>query len=257
MTDQARHELAAAINTAAVWLQVREVKASRRDLKEPARASKVKFDKRLSDLMARHFNAQRDSVQRYLDAGGKLPLPDGLIEDASIQADMTRLLIEAAQDGINVAMSEGTGFDDTLTNKQAAEWAARESGKLITKIDADTLAVVRSSIETYISTPGLTLQDAMNLLPFSMGRAELIATTEITRAYAEANQIAGEQLAKEFEGVPVVKIWYTNEDDRVCDICEQFSGKEIDIADDFGEGVSNPPAHPNCRCWTTTSTRIA
>jgi SPP1 gp7 family putative phage head morphogenesis protein len=85
----------------------------------------------------------------------------------------------------------------------------------------------------------------------------LIATTEITRAYAEANQIAGEALAKEFEGVPVVKIWYTNEDDKVCPICGEFDGKEIPIDESFGEGVKNPPAHPNCRCWTTTSTRIA
>lgn len=261
MTIEARQQLAAAISAAADYLAARYTLVAfkaKRDPNDPARIAKLKFEKRLADLLAQHFEAQRARVQRYLDLGGESPVPDGLIEDDTIRADLTRLLIETAQHGVNVALTDGL-IDDTLPNMQAALWAAQEAGVLITNIDKTTLDVVRSGISAYISTPGLTLQDAMNLLPFGTARAELIATTEITRAYAEANQIVGEELAKEFEGVPVVKIWFTNEDDRVCEICGPLAGQEVAIDEKFNSDldISNPPAHPNCRCWTTTTTRIA
>jgi SPP1 gp7 family putative phage head morphogenesis protein len=258
MTTDPRQSLAAAISTAAEWLQAREVKATvSRDPNEPAREKKADFDKRLKKLMAQYFDAQRHEVESYLRTGGRLPVPDYLLRNPTMQAELTKLLLEAAQDGIiEVTAQTGLGFDNTLTNKNAAEWAARYAGELIKDVDKTTLDVVRSAIETFADQPGYTLGDVVDRLPFDEARAERIAVTEITRAYAESNQIAGEQLSEEFGDVPVVKIWYTNNDDRVCPVCGPLNGKEVAITDNF-DGIRNPPAHPNCRCWTTTTTRLS
>ena len=266
MTDQARQELAAAIRTAAEWLQVREVKAApKRDAGEPSRAVKEKFDKALQKLLNQHFQQQADIVKRYLEAGGRLPLPDDLFNSAFVQADVTRLLIDAVQHGIfDVTSQTGFTIDNTLTNKRAAEWAARYAGELIKDVDKTSLEMVRSAVSLFADKPGFTLADVMNQLPYDVARSERIAVTEITRAYAEANQIAGEELRDEFGDVPVVKVWFTNNDDRVCDICGQLDGQEISIDENFvyetKDGkkieVANPPGHVSCRCWTTTTTKI-
>jgi hypothetical protein len=83
--------------------------------------------------------------------------------------------------------------------------------------------------------------------------------TEITRSYAQGNQIAGEVMKEQFPDVPVVKVWFTNNDDLVCEICGPLNGEEVGIDDswDSDDGpVDNPPAHVNCRCWTQTTTNI-
>jgi SPP1 gp7 family putative phage head morphogenesis protein len=110
----------------------------------------------------------------------------------------------------------------------------------------------------FIKTPGFTIGDAMNLLSkdFDKEKAELIARTEITRAYAWDAQTKGEKQKKEYPDLRVTKTWYTCNDDRVCDICSPLNGKEVDIDKPFTEGVFIPPAHAGCRCWISSSTRI-
>lgn len=75
--------------------------------------------------------------------------------------------------------------------------------------------------------------------------------------------MAGREMREQFPDVRVVKKWYTNEDDRVCDICGPLGdGDWIPIDEGFGveegeAGLMEPPAHPNCRCWISTSTALA
>jgi hypothetical protein len=40
--------------------------------------------------------------------------------------------------------------------------------------------------------------------------------------------------------------FHTEEDDRVCPICEFFEREEFELDDD---GRPQIPLHPNCRCW--------
>ena len=252
--------LSDAIEAAAAYaatLAPEPIKASTRDTQEPNRERKARFDRQMAALLKQHFDQQRADVSRYLEDGGRLPLPDYLLQDTAIQAEITKLLLAAAKDGIiNVTTQTGLGFDNTLTNKDAARWASQYAGELIKGVDKTSLDVVRSAIADFADKPGFTIGDVINQLPYDQARAERIAVTEITRAYAESNQIAGEQIAKEFGDVPVVKVWFTNNDDRVCPVCGPLNGKEVDIKAEFTSGISNPPAHPNCRCWTTTTTKI-
>ncbi len=96
---------------------------------------------------------------------------------------------------------------------------------------------------------------------FTEDRALKIATTEITRAYATSSQMAGEDLKKEFPDVRVIKTWFTNNDERVCEFCVPLDGKEVEIDEDFYEpddySDGNPPRHVNCRCWMQETTALA
>ena len=97
------------------------------------------------------------------------------------------------------------------------------------------------------------------VIAFGEQRAQMIAVTETTRAFAEGERQAGLELKEKYPDVPVVKTWMTNEDERVCPICGGLDGQEVAIDEAFEfEGVEypEPPAHPNCRCWMSSRTRI-
>jgi len=102
----------------------------------------------------------------------------------------------------------------------------------------------------------MTIGDVVNLLPYTESRALLIATTETTRVYAEANLLAGEALKKEYPDVQVIKRFFTNRDDRVCPLCAPLHGQEVEIGETFEGGYDGPPIHCGCRCWVETTTRI-
>ena len=80
---------------------------------------------------------------------------------------------------------------------------------------------------------------------FGEVRAQMIATTEITRAQSEAAAMYKRELDK--RGVETVERWVTAEDEHTClDICEPLDNTMRDVwGQQFPDG---PPAHPNCRC---------
>lgn len=102
--------------------------------------------------------------------------------------------------------------------------------------------------------PLSTLVHTLESTVFSRRRAELIATTEVTRAYAEGTRIAWAQ-----GGVIRTMRWQTANDESVCPICEPLNQRTAAVIDgvfqlvnEEGEvlrSISMPPAHPGCRCW--------
>jgi len=117
--------------------------------------------------------------------------------------------------------------------------------------------VLQGIFKTFIDTPGMTIGDVVNMLPYTEVRALMIATTETTRVYAQAELLAGEALLKEFPGVQIIKRWWTNYDDRVCELCQPLHGKEVEQGGLFDSQFEGPPAHVGCRCWLSTTTRLA
>ena len=265
-----------------------------RDHREPGKKEKEAFEDRLAALMRRHWRKQKQAIRERLEwqtperkallspiRDGKLYLiiPDELEhkaimapsdidfddifeEDEELIADLIRLLSGAALHG--VAIFEELikiGMDYTLVNAKAAEWARKYAGDLIKDIDHTTRDVLRNAISAFVETPGFTIRDVMDMLPFSEERSMSIAVTEITRSYAEANLIAGQELKREFPDVKIIKMWRTNQDDLVCLICAPLDGMEVEIDEGFsteeGEGVDGPPIHPNDRCWLEVTTALA
>ena len=86
-------------------------------------------------------------------------------------------------------------------------------------------------------------------------RAEVIAATEVTRAFAEGTHRCYIQA-----GVRAMR-WYTAQDERVCPICGPLHGTIVGINDMFSNALpasqqiaradlsfARPPAHSRCRC---------
>jgi len=242
-----------------------ELKAiPKRDTREPHHNQKDKLERQLHDVFMRRFAHQKRLLETRLPVflGSKTVidytfLTDDNLDEGAESEEIIRLILVGAVDGIAL-FKDGVsiGVDWSKVNTAAAEWARKYVGELIKGIDQTTLDAVRQAVYNFVNTPGMTIGDVIGQLPFDEVRAWKIAITETTRAYAEAQKLAGEQLKEQFPDVKVVKQWFTNNDDLVCDICAPMNNEEVEMSETFSSGDDNPPAHVNCRCWMSTGTDI-
>jgi hypothetical protein len=125
---------------------------------------------------------------------------------------------------------------------------------------------VSSATQSFIETPGMTQGDLEQLLEPAFGsvRAEMIATTEVTRAYSEAVNETKELVNQ--TGLKMHRVWTTANDELVCDICgplneepeekwlQVLAEHNIELTEEQkADIVDGPPAHVNCRCATGLS----
>ena len=151
--------------------------------------------------------------------------------------------------GVNVAIDQfesvGFGFDWTLANTSARNWAERYTDDLLAGITNTTRRGVGQAVARWTENGEPLPSLIKDLEPlFGKQRAELIASTEVTRAYAEGNRIAYRE-----SGVVDEIEWRTAKDERVCPICGPLDGKQRRFGEPFDIGIDAPPAHPRCRCW--------
>lgn len=126
-----------------------------------------------------------------------------------------------------------------------SKWAAGHSDKLAKAVASTSGMRIGQAIETARrqnwSFDNLVGQFESIL---SRSRAEMIATTELTRAYSQGTEIARQILAD--EGIALEHVWRTARDEMVCPICAPRNDRYR-----HSNWTELPPAHPNCRCWTT------
>lgn len=160
----------------------------------------------------------------------------------------------------------GVGIDWGLVNESAVGWARTHtlsvSGQ-ITETTRKRYALVRDEVAEDIAAwieEGEPLPRLIRTLEAKMPahRAEMVAVTEVTRAYAEANTNAWE-MSGEVEG----RRWRTAQDEHVCEICGKVDapgtglfGQVAKMGEPFihpttGLKYDNPPAHVRCRCGVT------
>lgn len=173
-------------------------------------------------------------------------------------------------------------IDWALVATHVLSWLDTYAFELIRDLDETSRTALRGAIQRWAEN-GLPLPDLVDELVtlglFSRERAELIASTEVTRAYSQAQILAWQQT-----GVVRAMRWNTANDERVCPICGPLGGLEFgedgtipgtigqQLADGVvtelgqpfmhpggegraerwaGHGFEAPPAHPRCRCWVT------
>jgi hypothetical protein len=268
MTDRAL--LLTAIQDTADELERRGVvfgEFKRRDRKEPARREKEQAEDALMTFFRRRFRRQAKRLRERLAQFGYkqayVPLEDLFRATPEELALLIRHLTQNVQGGISLfGQQAGFDIDYSLTNVEAADWAREYGGKLITDIDRVTLDAVRKAVPVFVETPGFTMRDLMDMLPFDEKRAFRVATTEVTNSYKQGQILAGEQMKAEFPDVKVIKTWFTNNDALVCPLCGPLDAKEKLIEEDFYDPQNvyqdgNPPRHVNCRCWIITTTALA
>ncbi len=169
------------------------------------------------------------------------------LEDALQQA-----LQQGADLGVSAAVEQfeniGFAFDWTMAHAEARDWAEQHAGQLIRDLDATTERLVKQSVSRWINNGEHldVLKEELRLNPaFSNARADMIATTETTRAFSEGNRISYQA-----SGVVEIIEWRTSMDEKVCPICGEMEGKHGTLQDGFNEKAYSgfPPAHVNCRC---------
>ena len=133
---------------------------------------------------------------------------------------------------------------DSVVQDYADNWAQRWVNELATDLTQTTRQQVDRYIREYMADPsgGITsLTDRLAKI-VSPSRADMIASTEITRSAYEGEAFIVRQLQN--EGVKLEAVWFTALDERVCPVCAPrhnvMKGKGWELP---------PPAHPRCRCW--------
>ncbi len=82
-------------------------------------------------------------------------------------------------------------------------------------------------------------------------RAMMIARTETIAAANEGQTMLWKQ-ARDRGDLPknVKHEWIASMSERTCPICSGMNGEIVEVGAPFSSGVTNPPAHPMCRCTT-------
>lgn len=177
------------------------------------------------------------------------------------------------------------GIDWTLINREVLAWVQQYAFGLVSQLGERSRTALSEAIQRWASN-GLPLRDLIDELTpiFGPVRAEMIAATEVTRAYAEANLRAW-QASGVIEGYSI----RTAMDERVCPICGPLGGVEfgedgpIDtpiaeqeqraLSTRFGEPFvhpggggaaaryagkqfEKPPFHVRCRCWVVPIVKL-
>jgi SPP1 gp7 family putative phage head morphogenesis protein len=217
-------------------------------------------DDEAEQAMARIVEAQAaDDIEKALRQWLRTIFPNGseseihdwerrlLAGEAKFRDVLRRALQNGADLGTNVALDQlgriGIGFDYTLVNTAARQWAADYVGQLISQIVETTRQAVRQQVAAWVTTGDPLSTLIRDLTPaFGRRRAEMIAATEVTRAFAEAERIAIDAT----DGLGGYE-WQTARDDRVCPVCGPLHGRRVGKGQTF-DGLF-PPAHVNCRCW--------
>ena len=153
----------------------------------------------------------------------------------------------------------GTQFsipmDTNDESQRVTDWLSDYVPKTTARIDQTTADRIKPIIETYRTTPGMTIDDVTAmLLPLSDAvRARMIAVTETTRAAAQATVEYQQYLGK--AGITMIRVWNTDADEKVCPICtgEAYGVNLNGMTEDEwpAEVAGGPPAHVNCRCDTS------
>lgn len=233
-----------------------EAKANKWDKRDLQRRAKHAAENKMHAALLKFWKAQAarilnkseqkaeltaDYLERYFERYGA--------EEANALYELVYPLIldnalEAAKD-----QAQALGVSWQLTNDAAAQWAREYTLKLSGDLTNTTKQNLAAAVADYIDTSSQNLGDLADVIQNIMGaneaRANMIAVTEVTRAYAEGNTLMWKE-----SGLDVQRRWNTNNDDLVCtEICEPNNNNVVGLDEDVnGYDI---PAHVNCRCWWT------
>lgn len=142
----------------------------------------------------------------------------------------------------------GIGVSFELVNEAAVNYARGHTLELVKGINKKTKSVIQKKLGDHMAAGdplSAFVRDFINAEDIGgmVGkvRAEMIAITEVTKAFQEGNIISW-AASGEVDGFK----FRTAADDIVCPICAPLEGLEFNLA----EIESSPPVHPRCRCWS-------
>ena len=159
------------------------------------------------------------------------------LNDAGI--DVQRRIVNA---GGQYAIDAGVVVDLDQVHAEAAHIARTTISPMMGKVVETTRTAARLAIVNWVES-GLGKRGLPDLIKglaplFDGERASIIAVTEATRIFSEANQMAADQ-DENTGGME----WHAAEDELMCPTCKGYHGKIYPKS-----GGPRPPAHTRCRC---------
>lgn len=240
---------------------------------DPQWRAKENYERQVRAAMAAFFAAERERIKARVERKApKSRKAQDLGLDKNfwageydlLLAELLPILIDMSADALAEFQAEfegaGIGVDWSAPNTAAVEWARRYAAQLVTGITANTRKDMARTVAAWLGTPGSPIGDLFERLEkrysLSPKRAEMIAVTEVTNAYAAGSAEGARAL--EVQGWTLAKTWHTNRDDLVCALCRELdSASVIGVDAEFEDGSVLPPRHPRCRCWLTYSVVLA
>ena len=183
---------------------------------------------------------------------------DAFLRDQKLRDTVSRAIQDGADLGVSISVAQlegmgGFGFDYTLANVGAREFARRYTDDLLEQLGTTSGRIVGQALTRWIDNGEGLPALIGDLEPvFGQRRAATIAATEVTRAYATGNQIAYKG-----SGVVTELVWQTVNAEKVCVYCGSLHEKVVGIDASFSDALPDdlkgkispfalPPAHPNC-----------
>jgi SPP1 gp7 family putative phage head morphogenesis protein len=164
---------------------------------------------------------------------------------------LKELATYGAEAGAN-ALTPMINIDWSLTNPDVARWARKYSSLLVGRINDTTWRGLKDGLAEWVMSKESydDLVKRFEVILDDPKRADLVASTESTRAYAQGNRIVWQKTNEEY-GLKIKRMWLTANDERVCPICGGLDGQTVDLDEPFvldGVEYDSQPAHPRCRC---------
>ena len=171
-----------------------------------------------------------------------------IFPDLGIKDALEEVLGDAAQSVF--VKSVGYAADEDIAKGVARDRAERLFNDM-NKTDAGKIGEIVAKSVSSDMTVEETAQAIMAFVKndqMTPERAQMIATTEVNEALAQAGQASATQMGF------TTKEWVTDLSSNVCETCvgNEEQGP-IGIEEEFISGDLTPTAHPNCACWLVYS----
>ncbi len=211
--------------------------------------TQLKLEKKFIPKIHQFLRAQ---AARIYNAANRITgeLPEGFWPDEV--KELEKFLVAPAEiwvtEGVSIGATAlrtaGLGLEADV-NHRVANWARSHALKLAKKLNGTTKELAKAKIANWLATgkPFPELVESLTDVVGPKWRAKLIASTEVTRAFAEVNK----KIAQELDVIGGL-IWNTAHDERVCPICRPLNGEHAKKGGTFPGGLYAAPAHPGCRC---------
>jgi len=208
-------------------------------------AAERRIKRKIAEKLKKYQRRAAQSIRR-----GETFDYDGLADElrAAVLPEMRNLTVDNT---MRLSAEVGVAFDPAVINTEALRWAREYAFDLVRGLTGTTRDQLREATAAFVQTPGLTIGDIEQLIEPTFGpvRAELIATTEVTRAYSAATNELQELMRRTTPELETVRVWNTMQDELVCPACGPLEGAPESVW--IGQFPDGPPAHPRCRCSTS------
>lgn len=213
-------------------------------------ASREKIVGKATIKVEKYLNDEYEAAAGRVEKGGVDAATDGADDGtklARVMQPFYRLSLRAAYGDTNVLLAEqGISVSFDLENPRVAETL----DGLLTQVKRDipdtTIEDIRTAVAEGLregwSVDRISSEMRAKAPDISKRRADVIARTEVARAHSQ-----GAILSYEESGVVSEVEWNATLDNKTSEICTRLHGQRAAVGATFEDGISGPPAHPNCR----------